>query len=82
VYPDDLPKDTSLATGEVYVEIGEENSTSQNFQGTYSVTICTSRFILQELERHSYFHRTRPIVVDQFEDKLVKTVLELILSSI
>ena len=80
-YPDCLPADPLLAVSEVYVEVAE-NGDIQNFGSTYALTICTVGFLKQHLETHPYFSSRSLIVVERFEDQVIRAALEAILPRI
>lgn len=80
-YPDCLPADPLLAVSEVYVEVAE-NGDIDNFDFTYTLTICTVAFLKQHLETHPYYSSRSLLVVERFEDQVIRAALEAILPSI
>jgi hypothetical protein len=81
-YPDSLPADPSVAASEVYVEVAYQDGDINNFDETYSVTVCTTDYIKLFLETHPCYACRSTIVVSRFEDKTVKEALESILPRI
>ena|ERR1022692_3758319 len=80
-YPDCLPADPLLGVSEVYVEVAE-NGDIHNFDSTYALTICTIGFLKQHLETHRYYSSRSLIIVDRFEDQVIRAALEAILPRI
>jgi len=80
-YPDRLPADPLFAVSEVYVEVAE-NGDIDNFDFTYAITICTVAFLKRHLETHPYYSSPSLIVVERFEDQVIREALEAILPSI
>jgi hypothetical protein len=66
---------------EVYVEVAE-NGDIHHFDSTYALTVCTVGFLKKFLETHPYYSARSLIVVERFEDQVVRAALEAILPSI
>ncbi len=67
-----------MATSEVYVEVGDERSTPNNFATTYSFTVCTLEYLRSEMERNpgTFYVSRALIVVAQFTDEAIRPALE------
>jgi hypothetical protein len=81
-YPDCSPPDPLVAASEVYVEVATQGGSMDNFDFTYSLTICTVGFLKYHLETHPYYSARSMIVVDRFDDEAIRKALEAILPNI
>lgn len=81
-YPDSSPPDELLAASEVYLEVSEAEASIDNFDFTYSIHVYTIGFIRQQLKEKPFFLCRSAIVVDRFEDSIIKAALESILPRI
>lgn len=81
-YPDCLPPDPMIARSEVYVEVAFQNGDLEHFDETYSIIICTIEFIRQHLKSKCFYATRSLIIVEKFEDKVIKQALEAILPDI
>ena len=81
-YPDTSPADPLNAMSEVYVEVGQEGCDLEHFERTYAVTVCTVGFLKDQLRKHGCFAERSLIVVDVFDDRVIKQALEQLLPDI
>ena len=81
-YPDCSPADPTLAASEVYVETASNEGDTDHFDETYSVMICTANFIKKHLVSHQYYCGRSVIVVERFEDSVIRNALESLLPRI
>jgi len=75
-YPDCSPADPLVAASEVYVEVAREDGSIENFDSTYAVTVCTVGFLRDHLRKHPNYAARSLIVVDRFEDAMIREALE------
>lgn len=80
-YPDDLPKDKLCAATEVYVEVGDQNATPAHFDSTFAFQIYTIGYIQEQLcaKKVSFLVDRSVIIVERFEDQIIRGALESIL---
>jgi hypothetical protein len=78
-YPDSSPPDPLVAESEVYFEVSETEGNTDNFDFTYSIRVCTVGFIRQQLENSPFFVSKSMIIVNYFEDSIIRNALESIL---
>ncbi len=71
-----------MAASEVYVEVAVQDGSTDYFDFTYSLTVCTIGFLNRFLESHSYYAARSLVIVERFDDKVVKDTLEAILPRI
>jgi Immunity protein 8 len=71
-YPNDAPKDVSNAGSETYVEAGDKSSSENDFIATFSVFVCTPKFLASKMAEQfqPLFFRSL-IVVSRFEDTVI-----------
>jgi len=81
-YPDCSPPDPMMASSEIYVEVAVQEGSLDSFDFTYALTISTVGFLKQYLETHPYYVSRSLIVVEHFDDKVIKETLEALLPSI
>ena len=81
-YPDDLPGDPIDAYSEIYVEIGDEGSTTDHFEETFALHVYTERRVKALIEKNGHVVLKSAIVVDRFEDNIIKNALYAILEDI
>ena len=75
-YPDCSPPDPKVAASEVYVEVAVQEGSLDNFDFTYALTICTVDFLAQYLRTHPYYSARSLVIVDCFDDHIIKAALE------
>lgn len=81
-YPDKLPDDPRDAYSELYVEIGNENSTINNFEATFAFHVYTKHRVNSLIGKGGYAVFKSAIVVDSFEDSIIEKAIENILEDI
>ena len=81
-YPDTLPADPLVAESEVYVEVGSEDGSTNQFDFTYTLTVCTIGFLKEHLRSYPYYAGQSVIVVERFADDLIAEALEKLLPDI
>jgi hypothetical protein len=81
-YPDCAPHDPFCAASEVYVEVASSNGDINSFDFTYALTVCTVGYIKKHLESQSYYANRAVIVVDRFDDQVIRKSLESVLPHI
>jgi len=81
-YPDNQPNDPLDAFSEVYVEIGDEKSTINNFDETYSLMVYTLNNLKKMIKNKSYLVLKSVIIVDRFDDKTIQRALESVVDNI
>jgi hypothetical protein len=81
-YPNALPVDPLVAESEVYVEVGSEDGSTNHFDETYALTVCTIGFLRDHLRSHPYYARRSVIVVQRFADDVIAEALEKLLPDI
>jgi hypothetical protein len=81
-YPDCLPDDPMLAASEVYIEVAMQDGSTDRFDFTYALTVCTVGFLKHYLGSHPYYSSRSLIVIDRFDDQSIKLALDAILPSI
>jgi hypothetical protein len=81
-YPDCSPVDPLVAVSEVYVEVANQDGSIDKFDFTYALTVCTVGFLERYLETHPYYSCRSIVVVERFDDNVIKSALEAILPNI
>jgi hypothetical protein len=81
-YPDDLPLDPLIAESEVYVEVGSKDGSTDQFDFTYSLTVCTIGFLKDHLRSRPHYASRSVIVVERFADDVISQALEALLPDI
>ena len=83
-YPDRMPENPRNAASEVYVEVGDSHATQNQFAFTYAFKVYTIDYIKNEIFRKGgpFLVDRSVIIVDRFDDKLIKTAIESVLSNI
>ena len=81
-YPDSSPLDASVAESEVYFEVSETEGSTDSFDFTYSIHVCTVGFVRQQLGKLPFFLARSMVIVERFEDSIIKVALESILPRI
>ncbi len=81
-YPDNLPEDRLDAYSEVYIEIGNENSTTNVFEETFAFHVYTQRRVNSLIEKNRFAMLKAAIVVDRFEDSVIEAAIDTILENI
>jgi hypothetical protein len=81
-YPDSLPADPLVAESEVYFEVGSEDGSTNQFDDTYALTVCTIGFVKKHLRSHPYYARRSVILVERFADDVIAEALEKLLPDI
>ena len=71
-----------VAASEVYVEVAIQDGTTESFDFMYALTICTVGFLKQYLEECPFYAQRSLIVVNRFDDQIIKDALEAILPNI
>jgi hypothetical protein len=81
-YPDTLPVDPLIAESEVYVEVASEDGNTDQFDFTYTLTVCTIGFLKEHLRSYPYYAGQSVIVVERFADDPIAEALEKLLPDI
>ena len=81
-YPDDLPLDPLIAESEVYVEVASDDGSTDQFDFTYTLTVCTIGFLKEHLRYHAHYASRSVIVVERFADDVISQALEALLPDI
>jgi hypothetical protein len=68
-----------VAASEVYGEVATQDGSTDQFDFTYALTVCTVGFIKQHLEAHHYYASRSLVVVECFNDQIIKEALEALL---
>lgn len=82
-YPDKMPEDPHNACSELYVEVGGQDSSINNFDQTYSFQVYTIGYLNDLIGSKNGFLVDRSvIIVEKFDDKLIEQALESIIFDI
>jgi hypothetical protein len=83
-YPDDRPPNPDMAESEVYVEVGDRDTTQEHFDSTYAFHVYTVSYLSQLLRSpgKGFLIDRAVIVVERFEDALIRAAIESIIESI
>lgn len=81
-YPDNLPNDPLDAYSEVYVEVGGEDGTINNFDETFALYVYTPKSLKRHVEEKGYVILKSVIIVDRFDDESIEKALKEILENI
>ena len=81
-YPDNLPLDPLIAESEVYVEVASEDGSTDRFDFTNALTICTITFLKENLRSQPHYASRSVVVVERFTDDVISQALEALLPDI
>jgi hypothetical protein len=68
-----------LAASEVYVEVATDGGSTDSFDFTYALTICTVGFLKDFLVAQPYYAARSLVVVERFDDQVINETLKSIL---
>ena len=78
-YPDTLPVDPLVAESEVYVEVASEEGSTNQFDDTYALRVCTVGFLKEHLRSHPYYAGRSAVVAERFAYDVIAKALETLL---
>lgn len=81
-YPDGPPPDLADAESEVRIEVGDENSSLNDFVSTYSLHVVTLGRLSQHMREDGWVCVQHALVVDRFDDQGILAAVESILPRI
>lgn len=79
-YPDCEPVDPLVAASEVYVEVAlDDGGSLEQFDATYAVWVLTTGYLAAVVEAEGFYAGRSVIVVERFEDDVIRRALETVL---
>ena len=82
-YPDCSPTDPSYAATKMYVEIGQETNTINNFSHTYAFQVYTVKYVKNNFfEKHLPLVERSVLIVAELDDVLMREFLNTNISNL
>ncbi len=66
----------------MYVEVGDENSSQDNFLNTYAFSVYTKAYLADILKEQEFVVASSVLIVNRLDDDCVKAALQTILDRI